>query len=127
MTLSVGADRSADHDPCGGFDVRTARCDATRANLYVSGDLNADGAVLLGEVLDGHIRAGRRFLRLHVGRLRSLSDAALEVIASAHDRLLAHRGTLVLTGVSEHMQTRLRAAAPASPLLVLPAAADERV
>ena len=117
MTLSVETGSSI---PTGGFDVRTSTCDATRANLTVSGDLDADGAAVLEQVIDGHVRAGRRFLRLEMGGLRTVGDAATVVIARAHEQLLASRGTLILTGVERHIEARLRAAAR-SPLLLLPA------
>jgi len=122
MTLSVEAGSSI---PTGGFDVRTASCDANRANLYVSGDLDSDGAVVLAQVIEGHVRAGRRFLRLNLGGVRSLCDAATVVIARAHEQLLATRGTLILTGVDGSMEQLLRLAAPASPLLLLPATLTE--
>jgi anti-anti-sigma factor len=122
MTLHIEADRSV---PTGGFDVRTARCDATRANLHLSGDLDDGAAVVLAEVIDGHVRAGRRFLRLHVGGLRSLDDAAVAVLAQAHERLLTARGTMILTGVRGPIEQALRAAAPASPLFMLPPNAAE--
>ena len=118
MTLSIETGPSI---PTGGFDVRTSSCDAIRANLTVSGDLDDDGAAVLSEVIEGHIRAGRRFLRLHLGGVRSLGDAAMVVIARAHEQLLAGRGTLILTGVSGRIEAALRIAAPASPLLLLPA------
>jgi anti-anti-sigma regulatory factor len=111
--------------PAGGFDVRTTTCDAARANLQVSGDLNDDGAAVLAHVIDGHVRAGRRFLRLHLGGVRSLGAAATVTIARAHEQLLAGRGTLVLIGVTGDIEAALRVAAPASPLLLLPATAAE--
>jgi anti-anti-sigma regulatory factor len=122
MTLSVEAGSST---PTGGFDVRTLSCDTTRATLYISGDLGGDGAEVLEHVIEGHVRAGRRFLRLNLGGVRSLSDAATVVIARAHEQLLASRGTLILTGVDGTIEQRLRLAAPASPLLLLPATLTE--
>lgn len=122
MTLSVETGSSA---PTGGFDVRTSSCDATRANMYVSGDLNGDGAAVLAQVIDGHVRAGRRFLRLNLGGVRSLGAPATVVIARAHEQLLATKGTLILTGVEGPIEAVLRTAAPASPLLLLPATATD--
>jgi anti-anti-sigma regulatory factor len=124
MTLHVQTERSA---ATGGFDVRTARCDATRANLHLSGDLDDGAAAVLDHVIDGHVRAGRRFLRLHVGGLRSLGGDAVNVIARAHDRLLAVRGTMILTGVGGPVEAALRAAAPGSPLFMLPPNAAEHL
>lgn len=121
-TLHIETDRIL---PKAGFDVRTARCDSTRAQLYLSGDLDDDAAVVLAEVIEGHLRAGRRFLRMYVGGLRSLDAAAVCVIARAHDRLLAARGTMILTGVGGPIEAALRSAAPGSPLLLLPPTAAE--
>lgn len=118
VTLSVETGPSI---PTGGFDVRTSTCDSIRANLTVSGDLDDDGAAVLSEVIDGHVRSGRRFLRLHLAGVRGLGDAAMVVIARAHEQLLTRRGTLILTGVSGRIEAALRVAAPGSPLLVLPA------
>jgi anti-anti-sigma regulatory factor len=127
MTLSVDSDRTADHNPSAGFALRTVRCDPTRAEILASGHLTSDSADVLAQVLDGHIRAGRRYLRLHVGRVRSVGETALDVIAAVHDRLLAERGTLVLTGVGDQIEKLLRTASPASPLLILrPTAAELR-
>jgi anti-anti-sigma regulatory factor len=128
MTLSVEPDHT-DHpdpaEPAGGFEVRTARCDRQGAAIRMSGDVTAGAAAVLAEVLDGHLRAGRRFLRLHVGGVRQLSEEAVTVIARAHDRLLRQRGTIVLTGVGEPIEAALRVAAPSSPLFLLaPTAAD---
>ncbi|HEY7009453.1 MAG TPA: STAS domain-containing protein [Jatrophihabitantaceae bacterium] len=109
------------------FDVQTTRSDELRANLKVSGLLDAGAAVVLASVIDGHIRAGRRFLRVNVGGVRSLGGSAIDVIARAHERLLARRGTMILTGVSAGMEAVLRTAAPASPLLLVsPTAAELR-
>ena len=126
MTLSVDTEPDDTSAPDSHFDVHTVRCDATRANVRVSGDLDDGGASVLAEVIDGHLRAGRRFLRLHVGRVRTLGTAAVEVIAAAHDQLLARRGTMILTGVDATLEAVLRAATPASPLLILaPTAAEQ--
>jgi anti-anti-sigma factor len=112
--------------PPGGFEVRTLRCDASRANLHVSGDLDGEAAAVLAHVIDAHVRAGRRFLRLHIGGLRSLGEEAIAVIASAHEQLMTRRGTMILTGVEASLEAALRAATPASPLLLVgPTAAEQ--
>lgn len=124
MTLSV---ETGPTSPTGGFDVRTTTCDATRATLHVSGDLHDDGAAVLAHVIDGHVRAGRRFLRLHLDGVRSLGAAATATIARVHEQLLATRGTLILIGVTGDVEAALRVAAPASPLLLLPASPADLV
>jgi hypothetical protein len=73
------------------------------------------------------VRAGRRFLRLHVGGVRALSPSAVEMIAAVHERLLARRGTMIITGVCAPLEVELRAATPASPLfLIAPTAAEQQ-
>jgi anti-anti-sigma regulatory factor len=128
MTFTLEPQNDDDaRTPAAGFDVQTLRSDDVHANLTVSGHLDAGGAVVLAEVIEGHLRAGRRFLRLHLGGIESLSQQALAVIATAHDRLLARRGTMILTGVGPGLETTLRAATPASPLLLLSPTAAERL
>jgi anti-anti-sigma factor len=125
MTLSVGTGRDDQFASSTGFEVRTTRSDEIRANIQVSGDFGDEAAAVLAEVIDGHVRSGRRYLRLNVGAVRTLSSAAVSVIAAAHERLLGRRGTMILTGVSARLERELRAATPASPLfLLLPTAAD---
>jgi anti-anti-sigma regulatory factor len=125
VTTTVAAESDDQQTPSAAFDVHTARADATRANLHVSGELGSDGAVVLAQVIDGHLRAGRRFLRLHIGGARTLGEQAIAVIADAHEQLLARRGTMILTGVSPAMEDVLRAATLTSPLLMIrPTAAE---
>jgi anti-anti-sigma regulatory factor len=125
MSLFVETEPDGSAVPGAQFEVHTVRCDALRANVAVSGDLGAGGAAVLAHVIDGHVRSGRRFLRLDIGGVRTLGAAALEVLVAAHDQLLARRGTLILTGVSRPMEARLRTATPASPLLLLAPTAAE--
>jgi anti-anti-sigma factor len=127
MTTSVQAEFDDQPTPRAAFDVRTSRCDATRANLHVSGHLSADGAAVLAQVIEGHLRAGRRFLRLHIGGVRSVGTEAIAVIAAAHEQLLSRRGTMILTGVSSTMEDVLRAATPTSPLLMIRPTAAEKL
>ncbi len=117
----------ADEQPAGGFEVRTVGSDASRARIEVGGDLDAGAAALLAEVLDGHARAGRRYLRLDLAGLRSISAAAVAVIAGVHERLLGAGGTMILTGVGTATDAALRAATPTSPLFLLPAGAAETI
>lgn len=123
---TTSVERQPNDRPAAAFDVRTARADATRANVHVSGHLDAGAAVVLAHVIDGHLSAGRRFLRLHIGGVRGLSPEAIQVIAEAHEQLLARRGTMILTGVSSTLEDVLRAATLTSPLLMIrPTAAEQ--
>jgi anti-anti-sigma regulatory factor len=125
MSLFVEMEPDGSSTPGVRFEVHTVRCDALRANVRVSGNVDAGGAAVLAHVIESHVRAGRRFLRLNIAGVRTLGAAAVQVLAAAHDQLLARRGTMILTGVSRPMEARLRAASPASPLLILPPTAAE--
>jgi len=108
MTLTVDVAGRAGERGSGEFDVRTIRTDSTRATLEISGRLDARSAPLLAEVIDGHLRAGRRFLRLNVAAMTDLDRAGADVLVACHDRLLGARGTLILTGVGETVEDSLR-------------------
>jgi anti-anti-sigma regulatory factor len=105
------------------FGVSTVHCDATRAALRVSGHLEVGTAPILSTVADGHVRAGRRYLRVDVADLTSVDDAALEVISEIHRQLLACRGTLIFTGVTCELEKAF-AQASANLFLLAATAAD---
>jgi anti-anti-sigma factor len=90
--------------------LTTIRQDRVRALVRAAGEWDLANAELLGELLDEHGRAGRRFVRLDVSAVTFLDCACLEVLVAAHRRLLAVRGTLVLTGVPARLTRLLRAA-----------------
>lgn len=125
MTLSLDPDDTDRSVRADGFDVRTLQCDTTRASIRLAGWVDTDGAAVLEHVIDGHLRAGRRFIRMHLGEVRTLSAAAVRVIATAHDRLLTCRGTMILTGVSDPLDAVLQRAGAQSPLLVVSPTAAE--
>lgn len=107
------------------FEVRTVSCDRVRALVRVGGAVADDAAALLAGVLDDHRRAGRRFLRLDVRGVRTLSAQALAVLRRTHEGLLAARGTLILTGVDARIAAMLERGDPEGRLLlVAPTAAD---
>lgn len=81
------------------MSVETVRFDDNRALIEVSGELDIATSAPLWAVLQCHATAGRRFLRLDVSGVTFLDATALTGIVSAHEQLLANRGTLVLTGV----------------------------
>lgn len=108
MTLTVDAAGRSGAGRSGEFDVRTVRTDATRATLEISGRLDLRSAPLLAEVIDGHLRAGRRYLRLNVAAMTDLDREGADVLVACHDRLLGVRGTLILTGVGDTVERTLR-------------------
>jgi anti-sigma B factor antagonist len=84
--------------------------DRSRALLRAAGEWDLANAEQLGELLDEQVRAGRRLVRLDVSAVTFIDCACLEVLTGAHRRLLAARGTLVLTGVPARMSRLLHAA-----------------
>lgn len=88
--------------------VDTVRFDAARANITVVGDLDLATAAPLWAVLQGHLAAGRRFVRLDMSGVTFLDATALSGITRAHQDFLAARGTLVITGVRTRVARVLR-------------------
>jgi len=119
---SVGDDERAG---TGNFAVRTVAFDGSRAAVRVTGELSAACGLLLAEVLDGHLRAGRRFIRLNLSGIEAADRAAGAALHCAHRAFLDRRGTLILTGVGAVVRAALAADGLLDDLLVLPPAANE--
>lgn len=81
------------------MSVETVRFDAASALVKVNGELDLSTAAPLWAVLDSHLAAGRRYLRLDLSGVTFLDATALTGITRTHRELLARRGTLVITGV----------------------------
>jgi anti-sigma B factor antagonist len=90
------------------ISVETARCDRLRALINVTCELDLRTAAPLWAVLQGHVNAGRRFLRLDVSGVTFLDATALTGITTVHRELLGRRGTLVITGVRNLVARVLR-------------------
>jgi anti-sigma B factor antagonist len=88
--------------------VDTAEFDSSRALIKVSGELDIATVPPLWAVLEGHLAAGRRFLRLDVSEVTFMDAASLGGIIRAHHRALDHRGTLVITGARPPVTRMLR-------------------
>jgi anti-anti-sigma factor len=119
VAIEADADRAPD------VEISTVLSDATRAEIRVVGELDGAAAVLLHEVVDGHVRAGRRFLRLDLSGVRLVSDAGAATLAGAHDRLLARRGTVILTGVDSALRQQFHEHGLAERLLIIAPTAAE--
>lgn len=109
----------------GGFDIRTTDTSAGRANLRARGILDSSSAPVLAEVIAGHVRAGRRFLRLDLADLRIADPDALEIVRRAHHLVLRARGTLILTRVPEGLRATFARAGLDTELFILPPSAYE--
>ena len=90
------------------MSVDTVRFDQTRALIKVNGELDLSTAAPLWAVLQSHLAAGRRFLRLDLSGVTFLDATVLTGITRAHQDLLARRGTLVITGVRALVSRVLR-------------------
>jgi anti-anti-sigma factor len=105
MTMSSMLLESTDQEPQP-TSITPVMADATRACLRLCGEIDAALAPALADRLDEHITQGRRYLRLELSGVTFMDTTALSVVLEAHHRLLASRGTLVLTGVRDAV-TRL--------------------
>ncbi|HKC28685.1 MAG TPA: STAS domain-containing protein [Jatrophihabitans sp.] len=81
------------------LEVTVTAADATNATVRVQGEMDLATAELVTAALDSQLTAGRRFVRLDLSALRFLDGTGLDVLVRAHNRFLAERGSLVLTGV----------------------------
>jgi anti-anti-sigma factor len=90
------------------MSVDTAHCDARRASIKVSGELDIATVAPLWVALDAHLSAGRRYLRLDLSEVTFLDASTLGAIAHFHHRALDRRGTLVLTGARPPVTRMLR-------------------
>ena len=90
--------------------LTTLRQDRTRALVRAVGEWDLANADALAELLQEHEKAGRRFVRLDVSAVSFLDCTCLDVLVTTHRRLLAARGTLVLTGVTPRLTRLLRLA-----------------
>lgn len=128
---SADAGRGADHsaDPGHGADhgVHTVLCDRTRATVRIVQDLDSAGVTALERVLDEHYSAGRRFLRISVGGVRRLSAPLIALLERTHYRMLARRGTSIITGARPEVMRELGRLGLDEVLLVVETCADERV
>jgi anti-anti-sigma factor len=82
------------------LSVETVRFDERRAAVAVHGDLDVSTAAALWSVLQSHLTAGRRYLRVDLSAVRFIDAAAVTAIVEVHHEALYRRGTLVLVGVT---------------------------
>ena len=80
--------------------IVTVSEDAWRAFVALHGELDVANAPQLQAVLEGHLDAGRRVLRLDTQDVTFLDSSALGAIVAVHRRCVELHATLILTGVS---------------------------
>lgn len=98
--------------------VETVGLDRLRAHVRVTGDLDVSTAATLWAVLQGHLAAGRKHLRLDLDGVTFLDTCALSGIVQTHHEALEKRGTLVLSGVNAHVAHVLEVTGVADVLFV---------
>lgn len=125
MTLaSLPSDTRAEPETDHG--IRTVFADRTRATVRVSGGLDSGGVAALERLLDEHYAAGRRFLRISVAGVRRLSTPLIALLERTHYRMLARRGTSIITGAGPEIMRELHRLGLDEVLLVVETCADER-
>jgi anti-anti-sigma factor len=82
------------------LSIETVRFDDRRAAVAVHGDLDVSTAAALWSVLQSHLTAGRRYLRVDLSAVTFIDAAAVTAILEVHHEALYRRGTLVLTGIT---------------------------
>jgi anti-anti-sigma regulatory factor len=124
MTLASLPPTTADHSA--DSVVRTVLSDRTRATVRILRDLDSAGVAALERLLDEHYAAGRRFLRISVAGVRQLSSPLIALLERTHYRMLARRGTSIITGAGPEVMRELGALGLDEVLLVVETCADER-
>ena len=129
--LSVGSD---DHLSAGGrwdaappwsVAVRTTHYDDLHALVTVTGELDAATRAPMWAVLEAHLGAGRRYLRLDPSGVTRVDASALAGLVRTHQDALRNRGTLVITGVRGAVAEMLRSTGLDQRLLISGMRADD--
>jgi hypothetical protein len=79
----------------GGVAVTTVSSDDLRATVRVAGSLSVGTCPVLLRVLDAHLRAGRKYLRVDLDACAVDGADVLEPLSSAHAAVSARGGMLV--------------------------------
>jgi anti-sigma B factor antagonist len=85
------------------LEIVAVRIGTTQSTVQIQGEVDLATAELLATTLDNELGSGHRFVRLDLSRVQFIDCAGLRVLADAHNRFLAARGTLVLTGLSPRL------------------------
>jgi anti-sigma B factor antagonist len=104
-----------------GLTVRTVVADDRHANVHVHGELDLANADLFADVLEEHLAAGRRFVRLDLAGLGFVDCRGLSSLVQAHNRFLSEAGSLVLTGIGPRVRRLLSLTDLDQELLIAPA------
>jgi anti-anti-sigma regulatory factor len=83
------------------FEVATTSSDTLRASVLVAGTLTARTVPLLLSVLQTHVRAGRRYLRVDLSDVEVDDVGVLEPLRAAHRAMTDLDGMLVFENVGD--------------------------
>lgn len=119
MRVAAAPRDTVDTAPVGELmSVETVGLDHLRAHVRVKGDLDMSTGAPLWAVLESHLAAGRRYLRLDMSGVAFVDAASLTGIAQVHHSALAERGRLMLTGVRPRVARVFRLAGLDSVLFI---------
>lgn len=106
--------------------IHTVLADDLRAVVQVTTEPDARGVAALEATLAEHCARGRRYLRISIAGLHRLDPALITLLERTHYRLLAARGTCIITGAGPAAMRTLRELGLDDVLLVVEAFASER-
>jgi anti-anti-sigma factor len=98
--------------------IVTVSEDAWRAHVALRGELDIADVPRLEAVLNSHLDAGRRVLRLDTEEVTFLDSSVLGVIVAIHRRCAELQASLILTGVSGIVQRVVQLTALDQVLLI---------
>jgi anti-sigma B factor antagonist len=98
--------------------IATVSEDAWRAHVALRGELDIADVPRLAAVLNGHLDAGRRVLRLDTEEVTFLDSSVLGVIVAIHRRCAELQASLILTGVRGIVQRVVQLTALDQVLLI---------
>src|SRR5262245_27671382 len=79
--------------------IETTASDGWHAAIALHGEVDAEVAPALHAELQGHLAAGRYFIRINAGGVTFLDSTALAAVVTAAQRCADERGALILTKV----------------------------
>lgn len=90
------------------FEISTVLADGQQARIRTTGALTPAASALLISVLRAHLRAGRRDLRVDIGKSAVVDPAVLPALTDLHHRVAACGGALVLENAESRVVDTIR-------------------
>jgi anti-sigma B factor antagonist len=83
--------------------IVTVAQDDWRASLELHGEFDAANSDDLRQVLDAHLDAGRRVLRIDTSDVQFMDSTAIGALVHVHSRCADQHGSLIITGVGKRI------------------------